>query len=94
MAAQDLLIVKLANEKLLNATNEILASAYELNKNLRIKSFEQVPELLVKFSQTDVNLFNATYNEFIQTVSNTNTVEILILAAIGTNVSIILLYSI
>jgi hypothetical protein len=89
VAADDLIAVQLANRKLLNATNEILSSAYKLNENLRKNTLENLPDLLLKFSKTDVEFFNEMYTEFSQTVSFTgNTVEILILAAIGTNVSL------
>jgi hypothetical protein len=84
VAADDILAMQIVNENFLNASNEILASAYKLNTNLRNNTLEHVPDLYSKFSVTDVNFFNGNWTEYSQILTYTgNSVELMILAAIN-----------
>jgi hypothetical protein len=84
MAADDIVAMQFVNENFLTANNEILASAYKLNTNLRNNTLEHVPDLYSKFSVTDVNFFNGNWTEFSQILTYTgNSVEFMILAAIS-----------
>jgi hypothetical protein len=88
VAADDILAMKLVNENFLTSSNEILSSAYKLNTNLRNNTLEHVPDLYSKFSVTDVNYFNGNWTEYSQILTYTgNSVEFMILAAIGGMVS-------
>lgn len=76
--------MRIVNANFLLASNEILASAYNLNTNLRNNTLQFVPDLYNKFSTADVTLFNERYSEYTQTLTYTgNSVELLILAAIA-----------
>jgi hypothetical protein len=84
VAADDIIAMQLVNANFLTANNEILASAYKLNTNLRNNTLELVPDLYNKFSVADVTLFNEKWTEYTQILTYTgNSVEFLILAAIG-----------
>lgn len=84
MAADDLIAMQRVNANFLAANNEILATAYELNKSLRNNSLELLSDLNIKFSVDDVTLFNEKWTEYSQALTYTgNSVELLILVAIG-----------
>jgi hypothetical protein len=84
VAADDIIALRSVNANFLAANNEILASAYNINTNLRNNTLELVPDLLTKFATADVTLFNEKYTEYAQTLSYTgNSVELLIVAAIA-----------
>jgi len=75
---------------MLDANNLILATAYQINQNMRNNSLDLVPALYEKFVSDDTTYFNVRYNGYLGTLTITgNTVELAILAAIEGMVSFI-----